>query len=94
MSSDAQADNQVITECELDHHPGKVWRALTEPELVAQWLAPQNIDCQIIQAEPERLLRCVWRSDEPDALGNRLDTVVTFELTPTDRGRHASAHRA
>lgn len=86
MSSDTQADDQVITECELDHHPGKVWRALTEPELVAQWLAPKNVDCRIIQAEPERLLRCAWRSDESDGLGNRLDTVVTFELKPTDAG--------
>ena len=76
----------IVTECELDDDPGKVWRALTEAKLVAQWLVPEDVDCRIIRAEPERLLRCAWRSDERDGLGNKLDTVVTFELRPTDAG--------
>ncbi|MGE0240749.1 MAG: SRPBCC domain-containing protein [Parvibaculaceae bacterium] len=86
MSSETQADDHIITECELDDRPQKVWRALTEPDLVAQWLVPEDVDCRIIAAEPERFLRCVWRSDERDGLGNRLDTVVSFELRPTDAG--------
>jgi uncharacterized protein YndB with AHSA1/START domain len=86
MSSETKVDDRIVTECDLDDHPGKVWRALTEPELAAAWLVPEDVDCKIIEAEPERWLRCSWQSDERDGLGNRLDTVVTFELSPTQEG--------
>jgi uncharacterized protein YndB with AHSA1/START domain len=88
MSSETKADDTIITECDLEDRPGKVWRALTEPNLVASWLVPEDVDCQVMEAEPERLLRCSWRSrnDERDGLGDRLDTVVTFELSETERG--------
>jgi uncharacterized protein YndB with AHSA1/START domain len=88
MSSETEADNAIITECDLDDHPSKVWRALTEPELVASWLVPEDVDCRVIEAEPPRLLRCSWRSrtDERDAEGAPLDTIVTFELTPAVAG--------
>jgi uncharacterized protein YndB with AHSA1/START domain len=37
----AKGQFEAITfEFELDHPPGKVWRALTEPELLTQWLLP------------------------------------------------------
>ncbi len=86
MSNETKPDDQIVTECDLEDHPGKVWRALTDPELAAQWLVPEEVDCRIIESEPERLLRFAWRSDERDGLGNRLDTIVTFELSPTDEG--------
>ena len=86
MSSETEADDKIVTECDLDDHPGKVWRALTVPEIAAAWLVPEDVDCTVIAAEPERLLRCAWRSDERDGLGNKLDTVVTFELSPTEGG--------
>lgn len=88
MSSETKVDDAIVTECDLDHHPSKVWRALTEPEIAASWLVPEDVDCQIIEAEPERMLRCSWRNrgDERDALGQRLDTIVTFELSPAVSG--------
>jgi uncharacterized protein YndB with AHSA1/START domain len=86
MSSEIKPDDQIVMECDLEDHPRKVWRALTDPELTAAWLVPQDVDCRIIAAEPERLLRCAWRSDERDGFGNRLDTVVTFELSPMNEG--------
>ena len=86
MSSEAKVDDAIITECDLDAEPGKVWRALTEPDLVSSWLIPENVDCQVMEAHPERLLRCAWRSDERDGEGHSLDTVVTFELSETERG--------
>lgn len=88
MSSEIKVDDAIVTECDLDAQPSKVWRALTEPELTDSWLVPEDVDCTIIEAEPERRLRCSWRSrgDERDALGMRLDTIVTFELTPAVSG--------
>jgi len=88
MTSETKADDVIITECDLDDHPGKVWRALTESEVVASWLVPEDVDCRVIEAEPEKLLRCSWRSrsDERDADGAKLDTIVTFELSQTDAG--------
>jgi len=88
MSSETKLDDQIITEVNLDAEPAKVWRALTEPDLANEWLVPEDIDCQIMEARPERLLRCSWRSrtDERDGEGNRLDSVVTFELSETEQG--------
>lgn len=88
MTSQTKSDDVIVTEYDLAERPQKVWRALTEPDLVAQWLVPDDVDCQILEAEPERLLRCSWKSrdDERDGFGQSLDTVVTFELSPTDAG--------
>jgi uncharacterized protein YndB with AHSA1/START domain len=86
MINETSIDAAIVTECELEDHPDKVWRALTEPALVTRWLVPKGVDCRIIEAEPERLLRCAWRSEERDGFGNKLDTVVTFELSPTEQG--------
>ena len=37
------ATESVIVECELAEPPAKVWRALTEPALLASWLMPNDI---------------------------------------------------
>ncbi|WP_119389467.1 SRPBCC family protein [Taklimakanibacter lacteus] len=88
MSDESMADDRIITECDLDAAPGKVWRALTEPHLVKAWLVPDDVDCRVMEAQPGQLLRCSWRSrrDERDDEGNSLDTVVTFELSETQAG--------
>lgn len=88
MNSETKLDDRIITEVDLDAEPAKVWRALTEPDLANEWLVPEDIDCQVMEARPERLLRCSWRSrrDERDGEGNRLDSVVTFELSETEQG--------
>src|SRR5579859_2064931 len=33
----------IVVECELPEPPQKVWKALTVPELLAQWLMPNDI---------------------------------------------------
>ncbi|CCV07089.1 Activator of Hsp90 ATPase 1 family protein (fragment) [Mesorhizobium metallidurans STM 2683] len=70
--------DSLAFECELPDPPEKVWRALTEPRLLAAWLMPNDIepeigsrfafagpdariDCEILEAEPGRLLRYSWR---------------------------------
>ncbi len=40
----AKAETQSIAmEYDLPHPPAKVWRALTEPELLAAWLMVNNM---------------------------------------------------
>ncbi len=36
----------IITEADLDAPPEKVWRALTEPALLASWLAPNDVTAE------------------------------------------------
>ncbi|TPN88204.1 SRPBCC domain-containing protein [Mesorhizobium sp. CU2] len=92
-------------ECDLPDPPEKVWRALSEPELLAAWLMPNDIEpqagkhfsfagpaapieCQVLDAEPGRLLRFSWR-ERPGADDGELpafDSVVTFTLARTAAG--------
>jgi len=39
-AQDAPQSQSIVTRLELEHSPAKVWRALTQPELLAQWLLP------------------------------------------------------
>jgi uncharacterized protein YndB with AHSA1/START domain len=46
MTDKRRADEtgeSIIVECELPEPPEKVWRALTEPELLARWLLPNDM---------------------------------------------------
>ena len=94
-------------EIDLRHPPEKVWRALTEPALLAEWLLPVfgfkleldaafafktqpqpgwdgTVNCRVLEIEPQRKLRYTW------VVGEALDTVVTFTLSPTDSGTRLS----
>jgi len=102
----------VVVECDLAEPPAQVWRALTEPALLAAWLMPNDIrpeigarftfqadaetgsgtiECEVLAAEPEHLLRYSWRGDDAgrDSADRAVDSVVTFVLTETaDGGTH------
>lgn len=95
---------EITFELDLDHPPEKVWRALTVPELLNEWLLPVTgfklepdaaftlqtkpmpgwdgkVHCRMLEIEPQRRLSYAW------VVGDMvLDTVVTFTLTPTERG--------
>jgi uncharacterized protein YndB with AHSA1/START domain len=43
MSETDITDETIIVDCDLEEPPHKVWRALTEPELLAAWLGPNDI---------------------------------------------------
>jgi uncharacterized protein YndB with AHSA1/START domain len=103
----ARSQSEAITfEADLPHAPEKVWRALTDPELLAEWLLPV-IDLKLepgaeftlkAQAYPgwDGTVNC--RLLEIEALRKLsytwtvpfLDTVVTFTLTPTASGTRLS----
>jgi uncharacterized protein YndB with AHSA1/START domain len=92
----------VVAECDLDAPPETVWRALTEPALLAAWLLPNDIRpevghrftlqappgdggdirCEVEAADPPRLLRFTWRSDDRahDSAGRPLESTVTVVL--------------
>lgn len=95
---------------DLQHAPAKVWRALTDPALLTQWLLP-TLDFSLTpgaafqfrtQAQPgwDGVVHCtLLDADAPHSLRyawvvGDLDTVVTFVLTPTDTGTRLSLTHA
>jgi uncharacterized protein YndB with AHSA1/START domain len=42
-----QATQSIVVDYDLPDPPEKVWRALTEPELVARWLMPNDIKPEV-----------------------------------------------
>jgi uncharacterized protein YndB with AHSA1/START domain len=102
----ARSQTESISfELELRHPPEKVWRALTEPALLSEWLLPAvglrvepgaaftlqappkagwdgTVHCRFVEIEAQRKLSYTW------VVGDFLDTVVTFTLTPTAAGTH------
>ncbi len=90
MQSD---DTTLVVECDLPEPPEKVWRALTTPELLAQWLTPEDgttIECEVIEAKPNHLLRYSWRDADGSGDGSgSLDSIVTFELRAYAGRRHS-----
>jgi uncharacterized protein YndB with AHSA1/START domain len=101
MSASEVTGDRIVVECELDAPPAQVWRALTEPELLARWLAPNDIsaevgtrfrfreidgaeiECEVLEAKPERKLAYRWRRADESAI----DSIVSFELTEAVAGR-------
>ena len=75
--SDREPGDSVILECDLPAPPAKVWRALTEPDLVARWLLSGEI-------RPEPGHRFTLQG-EP-AQGGRIDC----EVLATEPGRRLS----
>jgi uncharacterized protein YndB with AHSA1/START domain len=106
---DKTAPSQIETisfEFDLHHPPEKVWRALTDPVLLAGWLLPV-IDLKLepgaaftFKTQPypgwDGVVNCRILEIEPHRkLSYRwvvpfLDTVVTFTLTPTASGTRLS----
>ena len=104
------ATQAIVADYDFPQSPAKVWRVLTEPDLLTAWLMPNDIrpvvghrftfraqpvpgwdgvvHCEVLDAEPHRLLRYSWRGGSRDiqGYGHVLDTVVTWTLTPTAEG--------
>ena len=107
--TDTTAPSQTETlsfELDLKHPPEKVWRALTEPALLAEWLLPV-IDLKLergaaftFKTQPypgwDGTVNCRFIEIEAQRkLSYRWDvpflqTVVTFTLTPTASGTRLS----
>ena len=99
----ARSQTECISfEFDLHHSPEKVWRALTDPVLLAEWLLPV-VDLKLESGAPFRFktqpypgwdgtVNCRMVEIEPQRKLSYawsvpfLDTVVTFTLTPTPSG--------
>ena len=103
IDSTLGSEREVLAlDFDLPHPPEKVWRALTEPELLAQWLLPV-FDLQLEKGAPfmfktqaypgwDGTVSCRFLEIEKHRKLSYtwtvpfLDTVVTFTLTPTGTG--------
>ena len=109
MPADTTAPSQtesISFEFDLPHAPEKVWRALTDPDLLAEWLlpviglelAPGTAFSFKTQPYPgwDGTVNCRFVEIEPNRKLSYtwsvpfLDTVVTFTLTPTASGTRLS----
>ena len=79
MNHEAESDDtteSIIVECDLAEPPAKVWRALTEPALLASWLMPNDIRPEVgarftFQAESDAgsgIIACEVLAAEPPHL--------------------------
>lgn len=95
--TDAAAETRtVVVEREFAHPPERLWRALTQPHLLGEWLMKNDFvptvgHCFYL-SDDWGTVNCEVRAVEPNrtlsyswaALG--LDSVVTWTLTPTAAG--------
>jgi uncharacterized protein YndB with AHSA1/START domain len=98
MSKPATEARSVVVEREIPFPPEKIWRALTQPHLIEEWLMKSDFKPVVGHSFNLRAdwgaVDCKVRTVEPnktlsytwDALG--LESVVTWTLTPTSAGTH------
>jgi uncharacterized protein YndB with AHSA1/START domain len=98
MSKPETETSSVVVEREIPHPPEKIWRALTQPHLIEEWLMKN--DFKPVAGHRFNLrgdggaVDCEVLAIEPnktlsytwDAMG--LESVVTWTLTPTSTGTH------
>jgi uncharacterized protein YndB with AHSA1/START domain len=101
MTAQGQTDS-IAFELDLQHAPAKVWRALTDPKLLSQWLLP-IVELKLepgsafkFNAPPQPgwdgVVDCKLIEVEAQKslryrwIVGEIDTVVTLTLTPTDSG--------
>ena len=94
------ATQSVTVEREIPFPPEKIWRALTQPHLIAEWLMENDFALKI---DHRFSLRANWGAVDCQVLtiepertlaytwgDSRLKSVVTWTLTPTGRGTRLS----
>jgi len=87
------AQDRIVYECELDAPPETVWRAVSVPEFLAEWIGfppreggDRNGDSAsytIEETTPPSRVRLRWHDRDVD----QPDTRVTIDLTPAPEGR-------
>jgi uncharacterized protein YndB with AHSA1/START domain len=92
------ATRSLVVEREMPHPPEKIWRALTQPHLIEEWLMKNDFKpvvdhCFNLRAD-WGAVDCQVLAVEPNKTlsytwaANGLESVVTWTLTPTSTGTH------
>lgn len=98
MTDIAPDERAVVVEREFPHPPEKLWRALTQPHLIEEWLMKSDFRALV---DHRFEFRFDWGAVECRVLeveqhrtlaytweSGALRSVVTWTLTPTRRGTH------
>jgi uncharacterized protein YndB with AHSA1/START domain len=98
MSDPATATRSVVIEREMPFPPEKIWRALTQPHLIEEWLMKNDFepvaDHRFRLSADWGSVDCKVLAVEPnktltytwEAMG--LESIVTWTLTPASAGTH------
>jgi uncharacterized protein YndB with AHSA1/START domain len=96
MTGDQGETRSVVVERVFSHPPEKVWRALTQPEIMVDWLMQSDFRLEVghrfrFQAEWGEIDCKVVEIEPQRSLAYSwsafdVETVVTFTLEPTARG--------
>lgn len=109
MSKPAAERRSVIVEREIPYPPEKIWRALTQPHLIEEWLMENDFKPVIghkfnLRRSPKPdmniVVDCQVRVVEPNKTLSYtwdaigLESVVTWTLTPTSAGTRLRMEQA
>lgn len=89
----------------LPHPPARVWQALTDPDLIARWLMPNDFEPSVghtfrFDTGQWGFTDCEVLAVEPERLlryswrNQSLDTTVTFRLAPEGSGTRVFVEHA
>lgn len=103
MSEPSSQTRSVVVERELPFPPEKIWRALTQPHLLEEWLMENDFRPVVghrfnLRRSPQPdvniVIDCQVQEIEPNKTlaytwtAYGLESVVTWTLTPTRTGTH------
>lgn len=96
MNASSAAAASIVVERELPHPPEKIWRALTQPHLIEEWLMKNDfkpvVEHRFSVSAAWGSVECQVRAVEPPRRlsytweTKDLESTVTWTLTPTSTG--------
>jgi len=104
MNKPATETLTVTVERDIPHPPEKIWRALTQPHLIEEWLMKNDFSASVghkfkLSGDWGAASCEVLEIDPPRTLSYTwnamgLESVVTFTLTKTGNGTHLRMDQA